>query len=259
MLKFDVHLGFFYGDKPFADRFAAATADGFKAVEMLSPYEDTPDAVRKLMEAQGQQCILFNSPAGDWNAGERGIAVLEDREADFLAAVDTIVQYATALNCKRINFMAGINKKPEPVYRAFGRLVDRYRHAADVFAKHGITLLLEHINNYDFPGYFVGTPARAFEVIKAVNRDNAMIQFDVYHAQRAEGEVVDFLRNNFDMIGHIQVADNPGRNQPGTGEVNYDFIFTELERLNYQGWIGLEYKPTPNSAASLGWMKKWVK
>ena len=256
MLKFSANLNFFYGDLPFLDQIAAAAKDGFKGVEFVSPYGCEPEEVKKALDNAGIVASLFNGPPGDWGKGERGLVGLEERGDDFKKSVDTIIKYSNVIGCKRINVMAGIPTKPIAWEKLADMLTDRLGYAADAFAGHGITLLLEHINNYDIPGYCVETPARALEIIDRLNRKNAKIQYDVYHAQRTSGELVNFLRANFAKIDHIQIADNPGRNQPGTGEVNYKFVLDELDRLGYQGWVGLEYKPLPNAAGSLGWIKE---
>ena len=255
MPKFSANLNFLYGNLPFLEQFPAAAADGFKAVEFVSPYGCEPAALRKVLDDNKLIASLFNAPAGDWGKGERGLTVLEERDREYRDSVDTIIKYANVLGTKCVNVMAGINSKEESKAKMFDRLVERLRFAADVFAKHNIVLLLEHINNFDIPGYCVGTPAEALEVISRVDRKNAKIQYDIYHAQRTSGELTKFLRDNFARIGHIQVADNPGRNQPGTGEMNYKFLLDELDRLGYQGWVGLEYKPLPNAGGSLGWIK----
>lgn len=255
MLNFCANLNFFYGSLPFLDRFSAAADDGFKAVEFVSPYECEPAKVRKILDENGLTAALFNGALGNWDAGERGLTALANRDKEFADSVATIIKYATALACKRINVMGGIVvDKAEPAAKITDRIIERLRFAAETFAPHGITLLLEHINPYDMPGYFVSTPAQALDIIERVDRDNAKVQYDIYHAQRTSGELTAFLRRNIARIGHIQIADNPGRNQPGTGEINYSFLFEELNRLEYRHWIGLEYKPTPSPAASLGWM-----
>ncbi|MCL2001237.1 MAG: TIM barrel protein [Planctomycetes bacterium] len=255
MLNFCVNLNFFYGELPFLERFAAAARDGFKAVEFLSPYENEPAEVKKALTDHGLAAILFNGAIGNWEKGERGLAALAGRDDEFRDAVLNIGKYASALGCARINLVAGRTPEPEPEGIITARLVERFRFAADQLAAKDVTLLLEHINPYDMPGYVVTTPAKALAVVEQVDRPNVKIQYDIYHAQRMAGELTAFLRANIARIGHIQVADNPGRNQPGTGEINYPFIFAELERLGYANWIGLEYKPLPNPAASLGWLK----
>lgn len=256
MPKFSANLSFFYLDLPFIQRFAAAARAGFKAVEFLFPYGETIPDLRDALDGNGLRVALHNAPAGDWDKGERGLAVLEGRDAEFEAAIAKAIEYATALGVPRINVLAGIDVSGGPADKATARLVERLRYAADEFAGHGMTVLLEHINPFDMPGYFVSTAEQAIAALDAVGRDNAMLQYDVYHAQRTCGELTAFLRTHFSRIGHIQIADNPGRNQPGTGEINYRFFLEELDRLGYDGWVGLEYKPAPDADASLGWMRE---
>ena len=260
MLRVAANLGFFYNKLPLLERFAAAAKDGIKAVEFMPDYKDNgPETFRKVLEDNSLTAALFNSPAGNWPGGERGLVGLPEREAEFLEAVKTTIEYAAAVKCPRTNFTAGIVPAGTSWDKVSGLLVERYKYVADQCAPHNITVLVEHMNAFDVPGYCVDTPSKALEIVKKVNKPNMKIQYDIYHAQRSEGELVRFMRDNLEYVDHIQIADNPARNQPGTGEINYDFIFAELERLNYQGWVGLEYKPTPNAGASLGWMKKWKK
>lgn len=256
MPKFSANLSFFYLDRPFVDRFAAAARSGFKWVEFLSPYGETIPVLQKALRDTDLQIALFNSPSGDWDNGERGLGVLRGRDDEFADAIAKAVLYATALGTPRVNVLAGLDPGAETPDALTARLTERLRHAADEFAKAGLTMLLEHINPYDMPGYFVATPRQAIAVLDAVGRDNAKLQYDVYHAQRMAGELTAFLRDHFDRIGHIQIADNPGRNQPGTGEINYRFLLSELDRLGYAGWVGLEYKPVPDADGSLGWIEE---
>lgn len=257
MPKFAANLNFFYGDVPFLERFAAARRDGFNAVEFVSPYEVEPAVVRKAMDDNKLKTVLFNAAIGSWDAGDRGLTVIGSREEEFRTLVDKVVPYAKELDCPRVNVMAGLHTElSEDKDVTWKRFVERLRYAADTLGKHGITVVLEHINTIDMPDYYIATPAMALQAVKEVGRDNCLIQYDMYHAQRMAGEVTGFLRANFKLIGHIQIADNPNRNQPGTGEMNYKFLLDELDRLGYAGWVGLEYKPTPNPAASLAWVKE---
>ena len=257
MPNFAANLNFFYGDLPFLERFPAAKRDGFKGVEFVEPYMCAPEEVAKVTKENGITTALFNAAIGDWSKGERGLTVIEDREDDFRALIDKVPAYAKALECPRVNVMAGINTNKSEAYdKTWTRLIERLRYAADTLGKHGITVLLEHINNFDIPGYFVRTPNEALKAIQEVDRANCMIQYDIYHAQREQGELTAFMRENISRIGHVQIADNPGRNQPGTGELNYKFLLDELDRLGFKGWVGFEYKPLPNAAGSLGWIKE---
>lgn len=254
MPKFSANLSFFYLDRPLLERFAAAAKSGFKGVEFLLPYGESVADIQKALTENNLEMALFNSPSGDWDGGERGLGVVSGRDDEFAAAIATAIEYATAVKLRRVNVLAGIDKSGGSFDQATDRLVERLRYAADQFAKHGMTMLLEHINPFDMPGYFVSTPNQAIDILDRVGRDNAKLQYDVYHAQRMSGELVGFMQKHFSRIGHVQIADNPKRNQPGTGEINYKFVLDELDRLGYDGWVGLEYKPDPDADGSLGWI-----
>jgi Hydroxypyruvate isomerase len=257
MLKFSANLTFLYSDKPLLERIACAGRAGFKAVEFMSPYEEKPEDIKKALDENAVLMALFNTRAGKPGMGERGyLAIAHGGDSVFADALADVIRYATHLSCPRINVQAGIAPEGEAPAMTMDRVVERLRHAADLFAGHGINALLEHCNRHDIPGYFIDTPDKAVEALRRVDRPNAKLQYDFYHAQRTSGELVAFFRDHADMIDHIQIADNPGRNQPGTGEINYTFVLSELERLGYQGWIGLEYKPLPDADASYGWMKE---
>lgn len=237
------------------ERFALAAKHGFDSVEMMFPYELGAEAVESLLAENNLALRLFNLPAGDWNAGERGLACLEGREADFLKGVDAAAEYAARLGTDRVNCLAGI--PAGDAARAMDILAERVGHAADVLARRGVTLLLENINARDMPGFILPTTERIFRLIDRLGRDNLRLQYDLYHAQRMEGELVGTLLANLDRIGHIQVADNPGRHQPGTGEINYRFVFEKLLEADYRGWIGLEYVPLGDMDAALAWLGDW--
>lgn len=254
MPRFALNLNYFFPDLPLARRFAAAADLGFSRVELLFPYDDTPEAVRGILDFHNLELVLFDAPGGRWNEGERGLGALAGRDDEFAESVQTALRYAVALGCGRVNVLSGIHAGGEARDRAEDRLVERLRHAADVFRPHGVTLLVEHINPYDIPGFFLGAPLDALSAVQKTGRDNARLQYDCYHAQRMMGDLTRFIRDHIDMIGHIQIADSPARNQPGTGEINYAFILAELDRLGYDGVVGLEYRPVPSPEASLGWL-----
>lgn len=254
MPKFAANLSFFYLGIPFAERFAAAAKAGFMAVEFLFPFELEIPVFQKIIEDNNLQVVLFDAPAGDWAKGERGLGVVRGRDDEFTQSIGKAVKYANVVELKQINVLAGINYEDDEKINT-ARLIERLRYAADEFKKHDINLLLEHINPYDMPGYFVSTPNKAIEVIDQVKRDNVLLQYDFYHAQRMGGDIINFMKKHFDRIAHVQVADSPNRHQPGTGELNYKFILDELDKLGYKGWVGLEYKPTSDANGSLGWIK----
>lgn len=244
-----------FTEQPFMERFAAASAAGFKAVEYLFPYAFDKAALAKALKDNNLKQVLHNLPAGDWDAGERGIACHPDRMEEFRAGVDKAIDYAKALGCPQVNCLAG--KLPAGVSReqAQSTLVANLRFAADKLKAAGIKLLIEPINSYDIPGFFLNTTAQANAIIDEVGSNNLFIQYDIYHAQRMEGELAATAQKYLPRIAHIQLADNPGRNEPGTGEINYPYLFRHLDAIGYKGWIGCEYKPKTTTTEGLGWIK----
>ncbi|HLV83981.1 MAG TPA: hydroxypyruvate isomerase [Devosia sp.] len=258
MPKFSANISFLYADLPFLDRFAAAAKDGFQAVEYVGPYDLPAAEVAAALNTHGLTQALFNLPAGDWDAGERGIGCHGDRVAEFQAGVMTAIRYGQALGCTRINCLAGIAQAGTSVEDRDAILVDNLKYAAPRLADAGITLLLEPINLRDIAGFHVSTTDHAERLLDAVGSDNLLIQYDIYHTQVMQGDLIPTYARLKDRIGHVQIADNPGRHEPGTGEINYPFVFSELDRLGYDGWIGCEYKPRSGTTAGLGWMKPYL-
>ncbi len=257
MPNFAANLSFMYLDKPLPGRIAAAAKRGFRAVEYMFPYEESAETLKKALDDNKVQQVLINCPAGAWDKGDRGLAAAPGRDDEFKASIEKGIQYALALGCPRLNVMCGKAGDGESRDKVMSRLVERYAYAADQFAKHKLTVIIEHINGIDMPGYFGSTPALALELVKKVNKPNFKIQYDVYHAQRMAGELTNFLKDNLTLIEHMQIADNPGRHQPGTGEINYRFFLDQCDKLGYKGWIGLEYKPEPDADNSLGWVAEY--
>lgn len=255
MPRFAANLTMLFSEVPFLDRFEQAARAGFKAVEFLFPYPFEKRALVQALQANGLIQVLHNMPAGDWDAGERGIACHPDRVAEFKDGVDRAIDYAQALNCPQVNCLAG--KVPKGVSReaAQATFVANLRFAAAKLKMAGIRLLIEPINSYDIPGFFLNRTDQAKSLIDEVGSDNLFIQYDMYHAQRSEGELAATVKKYLTHIGHIQLADNPGRNEPGTGEINYAFMFKHLDAIGYQGWIGCEYKPASETQVGLGWIK----
>jgi hydroxypyruvate isomerase len=256
--KFSANLSFLYADLPFLDRFAAAAKDGFRAVEYVGPYGFPAEDVAAALKSNGLTQALFNLPAGNWDGGERGIGCLADRVVEFQAGVETAIRYAQALGCDKINCLAGIAPAGTTADERDAVLVANLKYAAPRLASAGIKLLLEPINLRDIPGFHVSTTHHAERLLDAVGSDNLFIQYDVYHTQVMQGDLVPTYARLKDRIGHVQVADNPGRNEPGTGEINYGFVLSELDRLGYDGWVGCEYKPKAGTSAGLGWMKPYL-
>ncbi|MGL4407330.1 MAG: hydroxypyruvate isomerase [Zoogloea sp.] len=255
MLRFSANLSFLFLDLPFLERFAAAAACGFKGVEFHFPYAFPADEVADAARRAGVEVVLFNAPAGDWAGGERGIAALPDRVAEFRAGFDQAAAYARALHCPRINCLAGL--RPAGVAQALleDTLVANLAYAADQMAAQHGQALVEPLNSRDTPGFFLDRSAPALALIARAQRPNLALQYDIYHAQVMEGDLARSLQTHLAHIGHLQIADNPGRHEPGTGEINYPFLFRHLEHIGYTGWIGCEYVPSRgNGAETLGWM-----
>lgn len=256
MPKFSANLSMLYTEHAFLDRFEPAAKAGFKAVEFLFPYAFTAADIKTRLDGHGLQLVLHNLPAGDWEAGERGIACHPDRVEEFRAGVAKAVTYAQALGVGQLNCLAG--KAPAGASDAVLRktFVDNLRYAAGELKKSGLRLLIEPINTFDIPGFYLSRTAQALAILDEVGADNAFVQYDIYHAQRMEGELAATMQKNLARIGHIQLADNPGRNEPGTGEINYAFLFAHLDRIGYGGWIGCEYKPAGTTDGGLGWRQR---
>ncbi|MDR3472136.1 MAG: hydroxypyruvate isomerase family protein [Devosia sp.] len=256
MLRFSANLSMLYPELPFLDRFAAAARDGFAGVEYLGPYSETPRDIADRLAAHGLTQVLFNLPSGDWARGERGLGALAGRVEEFQRGVGEAIRYAKLLGCQQVNCLAGI-PKGVGLTAAEDTLVANLTYAAPRLADAGIKLLLEPINPYDIPGFFVTSSAQALRIFDRVQSDNLFLQYDFYHMQRVQGELVANFKSLMPRIAHVQIADNPGRNEPGTGEINYGFIFAELERLGYSGWVGAEYKPKTGTSDGLGWLRSY--
>ncbi|MCE9682185.1 hydroxypyruvate isomerase [Halomonas alkalisoli] len=254
MPKFAANLSMLFTEEGFLDRFKAAADAGFKGVEYLFPYDYTPDEIKSRLDANGLTQVLHNLPAGDWAAGERGIACHPDRVEEFRAGVDQAIDYATALGCKQVNCLAGIQPAGVSDEQAHRTLVDNLRYAAGKLEAAGILLLAEPINTRDIPGFFLNRTEQALSIFDEVGSDNLKLQYDIYHMQIMEGDLAPTIEKHLDRIAHVQLADNPGRHEPGTGEINYPFLFSHLDRLGYDGWIGCEYKPASTTREGLGWL-----
>jgi hydroxypyruvate isomerase len=256
MPRFAANLTMLFNEVPFLDRFERAAKAGFEAVEFLFPYAFSAAEIKQRLDAHQLQLVLHNLPAGDWDAGERGIACHPDRVAEFRAGVAKAIDYAKALGVGQLNCLAGKAPAGVPEETLRQTFVENLRYAAAELKKAGLKLLIEPINSYDIPGFYLNRTAQAAAILDEVGADNAFIQYDLYHAQRMEGELAATAQKYLPRIGHIQLADNPGRNEPGTGEINYAFLFAHLDRIGYAGWIGCEYKPAASTEAGLGWRQR---
>jgi hydroxypyruvate isomerase len=254
MPRFAANLTMLFTEHPFLDRFEHAARAGFKAVEFLFPYAYPAQEIHQRLVSNNLELILHNLPAGNWEGGERGIACDPQRVNEFRQGVDQAIEYAQRLGVKQINCLAG--KRPENTGEAQLKdtLVANLSFAAAALKKEGIGLLIEPINPFDIPGFYLNSTSQAASLLADVANDNLLIQYDIYHAQRVEGELAATIEKYLPQIGHIQLADNPRRGEPGTGEINYPFLFKHLDKLNYPGWIGCEYKPLSTTKAGLSWL-----
>ncbi len=257
-MKFSANLSFLYQELGFLDRFAAAARDGFPAVEYMAPYAEPKEKVAEALGANGLVQALFNAPSGDWAGGERGIAALPGREDEFRTGIATALDYARALDCPKVNVISGLIKPGADLETMEATLVANLRHAAPRAADAGVKLLIEPINTRDIPGFFLSTTKQAERILEKVGHHNLYIQYDIYHAQVMQGDLVPTYERLRDRIAHIQVADNPGRNEPGTGEINWSFVLPAIERLGYDGYIGCEYRPKTTTTAGLGWLTPFL-
>lgn len=257
MPKFAANLTMLYTESPFLQRFDRARASGFRYVEYLFPYEHDIAALASALAANGLRQVLFNLPAGDWAAGERGIAALPQRREEFRRGVHRALEVAQALDVRQLNCLVGKRDAACSLEDQHRSMIENLRYAADALATAGMTLVIEMLNPFDVPGFLIDSPRVAFEVQDQVGASNLMIQYDVYHAQRSQGELANTIRGHLDRIAHIQVADNPGRHQPGTGEINYRFLFDYLDRIGYGGYVGLEYVPLGTTEQSLAWIEEY--
>jgi hydroxypyruvate isomerase len=257
MPRFSANLSMLFTEHDFLDRFDAAARAGFKGVEYIGPYDHAPETVAARLKKNGLSQVLFNLPPGDWAAGERGIAVLPDRVEEFRRSVDTAITYAKALGCDQVNCLAGIAPAGVDRNAIETVFVENLKYAAPRLKAAGIRLLVEAINTRDIPGFFLTNTKQALAIIDRVGSDNLYFQYDIYHMQIMEGDLARTIEANLGRIAHIQLADNPGRHEPGTGEINYPFLYEHLDRIGYAGWVGAEYKPKAGTEAGLGWFTQF--
>jgi hydroxypyruvate isomerase len=258
MPRFSANLSMLFTEHDFLDRFDAAAAAGFKGVEYLGPYDHAPEAVAARLKKNGLSQVLFNLPSGDWAGGERGIAALPDRVEEFRANVEKAITYAKALGCGQVNCLAGIAPAGAGIAGLENTFVENLKFAADRLKRAGIKLLVEPINIRDIPGFFLNSTKQALGILDRVGSQNLYIQYDIYHMQIMEGDLARTIEANLPRIAHIQLADNPGRHEPGTGEINYPFLYEHIDRIGYEGWVGAEYKPKAGTEAGLGWFREFA-
>ena len=258
MPRLAANLSMLFGEVDFMQRFGAAAKSGFKAVEYMFPYDYDKQGLARELAVNGLKQVLHNLPAGDWAAGERGIACHPKRVAEFEDGVERATEYATTLGCAQVNCLAGIKPPEVTDDAAHLTFVRNLQHAATRLKAAGITLLIEAVNTKDVPGFFLSSSAQAHDVIAAVGSDNLFFQYDVYHMRMMGEDVNETLERSLPVVGHIQVADVPGRHEPGSGTIDYDALFGLLDRAGYEGWVGCEYKPEGRTEDGLRWAKLYL-
>ena len=258
MPKFCANLTMLFNEHAFMDRFAAAAKAGFKGVEYLFPYEYPKEQLVEALQTNGLVQVLHNLPPGDWAKGERGIACHPARVGEFQDGIGLAIEYARALQCPQLNCLAGLSPDGVAEDRQHTTFVANLKFAALKLKEAGIKLLIEPINTRDIPGFHLSRSRQALDIIDEVGSDNLFLQYDIYHMQIMEGDLARTIEANLARIPHMQLADNPGRNEPGTGEINYPFLFGHIDRLGYAGWIGCEYKPKKTTVEGLGWVKPYL-
>lgn len=254
MPKFSANLTMMFNEVEFLGRFERAAKAGFKAVEYMFPYEWPKEQLAAELESHKLEQVLFNFPAGDWAAGERGIACIPGREGEFKDGVGSALDYADALGCPTINCLVGLTPAGPEQDRVRQTLVNNLQFAAAALEKKGVRFVIEMLNHNAVPGFHLVTTKEALRLIEAVNHPNLTMQYDVYHMQIMEGNLIDTMSANMSRIGHIQIADNPGRHEPGTGEINFPNVFAAIDKAGYDGWIGCEYVPAGKTEEGLGWL-----
>jgi len=261
MTKLAANLTMLFNEVPFLDRFELASKAGFSGVEYLFPYDYSVDDIGERLDKYNLKQVLFDFPVGDFQGGERGIAIQPERQQEFQDGVGQAIEFAEALNCKRLTVLAGIaNEKTSSTSDEMEQLlIENLRYAADAVSGHEITVLLEALNTLDTPNFFVSTTQQSRSIIKSADRENIKLQYDVYHMQIMEGDLARTIETNLDLIAHFQIADNPGRHEPGTGEINYTFLLPQIDKIGYKGWVGCEYIPANETIEGLSWANEFIK
>lgn len=258
MPKFAANLSMMYNEVDFLDRFAAAAADGFKGVEFLFPYSHLAGDIRSRLDQHGLTQALFNCPPGDWAAGERGIACQPGREDEFRRGMERALGYARVLGNKCLHVMAGLVQPGQDRAHLEVVYLQNLAYAAELAARDGITIVIEPINQRDMPGYFLSRQDEAHSICQLVGAANLKVLFDLYHCQITEGDLATKLKQYLPGIGHMQIAGVPGRHEPNVGEINYPYLFSLMDDLAYQGWVGCEYRPKADTSSGLAWINAWL-
>ncbi len=258
MPRLNANLSMMFGEHDFLERFDAAAKAGFKGVEFLFPYAYDKRKLAEMLDRNRLEMVLFNMPPGDWEAGDRGMACDPARTAEFQDNVGTAVDYAVALKCKQLHCMAGLKPRGVGEEQMRQTYIENLQFAGKELAKHGIGLLIEAINTRDIPGFYLNYSAQAVDIMHYAAVPNLAFQYDIYHMQIMEGDLAPTIEKHLAKIGHMQLADTPGRHEPGTGEINYPFLFDFIDRIGYKGWIGCEYRPAGKTEDGLGWAKRYL-
>jgi len=254
------NISLLFPDLPFAERFAAAAKAGFRHVEYQMPYAfGSAKEIAACARAAGVEVVLHNLPAGDAARGDRGIGCQPERVSEFREGVERAIEYAKAVGCPRLNALAGIAPAGAAREKVMETLVENLRFAAGQFKAAGLTLLTEPCNTRTIPGFFLNGSKAGIDVIDAVGADNLLLQYDVFHMQIVEGDLAKTIERLLPRIGHIQIADVPGRNEPGTGEINFSWLLPHIDGLGYKGWIGAEYIPKGDTIQGLSWAAPYLK
>lgn len=258
MPRFAANLSMMYQEHAFLDRFGAAAKDGFKGIEFLFPYAHPAADIRARLDEHQLTQALFNGPPGDWDAGERGLASLPGREAEFRKSIDTALEYARVLGNERVHLMAGLIRPGQQRARHREVYVSNLSYAAKAAASAGVTVVIEPINTRDIPGFFLNRQDEAHAICAEVGATNLKVQMDFYHCQIVEGDLAMKLRQYIAGVGHIQIAGVPERHEPDLGEINYPYLFGLMDELGYAGWVGCEYRPKAGTSAGLNWLRPWL-
>jgi len=259
MLRFAVNLSLLFTEYPLLERFAAARAAGFSAVEIQFPYTQAPlEAIADALAREQQKLVLLNIPAGDWDRGDRSLCCHPDRQQEFAEGLELALQWAQRLGVPSLNLLAGVTPPDQDEKRVQATLESNLKLASQRCNQAGIGLLLEAINISDLPGFRLHHSQQVVELIDRLNLDGARLQYDAYHLQTMGEDLIASLQQYHDRIGHIQIADAPGRQEPGSGEINFPSLFKAIEAVGYSGYISLEYNPSDHTEASLGWLQPWI-
>ena len=259
MLRFSANLSTLFNEVDFPDRFERAARVGFKATECQFPYQWQKEVLADKLDKYGLELVLHNLPAGDFAAGERGIACLPDRVSKFQEGVGVAIEYAKALRCTRLNCIVGLTPREVPADKVRQTLVDNLRFAATALKKENIQLLVEALNSYDVPGFYLNRTRDVLKLFEEIKHPNLWLQYDIYHMQIMEGNLTRTIKDNLARIAHIQLADNPGRHEPGSGEINFTNLFRFIDEAGYNGWLGCEYNPAGVTEEGLEWAKAYLK